>query len=69
MLIDFFLHLKAQQAAGIDAGVSDLLEALQARVAAHSIDDFYFLSRTCLVKDETQLRPVRPRLRRVLQGR
>jgi uncharacterized protein len=29
-----------------------LLEALNARVAAYSVDDFYYLARACLVKDE-----------------
>ncbi len=31
-----------------------LLEAMKAGVAGHSVDDFYFLSRACLVKDESQ---------------
>jgi uncharacterized protein with von Willebrand factor type A (vWA) domain len=30
-----------------------LLEAMQSGVAGHSVEDFYYLSRTCLVKDET----------------
>src|SRR5262249_34075349 len=30
-----------------------LLEALQARVVSLSLDDFYMLARTCLIKDET----------------
>ena len=32
-----------------------LLEAMGAGVADYSIDDFYYLSRSCLVKDETNL--------------
>ncbi len=32
-----------------------LLEAMKAGVANYSIDDFYYLSRTCLVKDERNL--------------
>ena len=31
-----------------------LLEALKSGVAGHSVDDFYYLSRAALVKDETQ---------------
>jgi uncharacterized protein with von Willebrand factor type A (vWA) domain len=31
-----------------------LLEAMQAGIAGQSVDDFYYLSRSCLVKDETQ---------------
>ncbi len=52
MLIDFFLRLKS---AGIPVSIKEylvLLEALQKRVAGGSVDDFYFLGRTCLVKDE-----------------
>ena len=30
-----------------------LLEALRQRVGGHSIDEFYYLSRACLVKDES----------------
>ena len=29
-----------------------LLDALEQHVAVNSIDEFYFLARTCLVKDE-----------------
>ena len=53
MLIDFFLHLKAKKLPVSTREYLTLLEALQARVGGHSLDDFYFLSRTCLVKDET----------------
>lgn len=52
MLIDFFLYLKAKRLPVSTREYLTLLEALQARVAGHSIDDFYFLSRACLVKDE-----------------
>ncbi len=53
MLIDFFLHLKSS---GLPVSTKEfltLLEALQARVCGHSIDEFYGLSRACLVKDES----------------
>mgnify|MGYP005668111495 CR=1 FL=1 len=31
-----------------------LLEAMKKGVAGHSVEDFYFLSRACLVKDESK---------------
>jgi uncharacterized protein with von Willebrand factor type A (vWA) domain len=52
MLIEFFLKLKD---AGIPVSIKEylvLLEALQKRVVDGSIEEFYFLARTCLVKDE-----------------
>jgi uncharacterized protein with von Willebrand factor type A (vWA) domain len=53
MLIDFFLHLKAKKVPVSTREYLTLLEGLQAHLAGNSLDDFYFLSRTCLVKDET----------------
>jgi len=52
MLIDFFLHLKAKKLPVSTREFLTLLEAVKERVAGHSIDDFYFLARTCMVKDE-----------------
>jgi uncharacterized protein with von Willebrand factor type A (vWA) domain len=52
MLIDFFLHLKKKKLPVSTREYLTLIEALQARVAAHSIDEFYYLSRTCLIKNE-----------------
>jgi uncharacterized protein with von Willebrand factor type A (vWA) domain len=52
MLIDFFLHLKAARLPVSTREFLTLLEALQARVVSLSFDDFYALSRTCLIKDE-----------------
>jgi uncharacterized protein with von Willebrand factor type A (vWA) domain len=52
MLTRFFYTLRE---AGVPVSVTEyltLLEALQARVAQYSVDDFYFLSRATLVKDE-----------------
>lgn len=52
MLISFFQTLKNT---GIPVSVKEylmLLEALNAKVAFASVDDFYLLSRACLVKDE-----------------
>jgi uncharacterized protein with von Willebrand factor type A (vWA) domain len=52
MLVPFFFKLRE---AGVPASITEflmLLEALQARVADPSAEDFYYLSRACLVKDE-----------------
>ncbi len=52
MLTRFFYTLRD---AGVPASVTEyltLLEALQARVAEYSVDQFYFLARATLVKDE-----------------
>lgn len=52
MLIDFFLALKS---AGLPVSVKEYLtlcEAMQKGGAYGNVDDFYYLSRTCLVKDE-----------------
>ena len=52
MLIDFFYQLKQ---ARIPVSIKEfltLLEALDKRVVSGSLDDFYYLARTCLVKDE-----------------
>lgn len=53
MLIDFFFALKS---AKIPVSIKEflvLLEALEKQVIAPSLDDFYFLSRLTLVKDES----------------
>lgn len=52
MLVDFFLHLKAQQLPVSTKELLALLEALEARLVSGSLDDFYLLSRALLVKDE-----------------
>ncbi len=57
MLIDFFYTLRAAQLPVSVKEYLSLLEALQANVVgpasdACSMDDFYYLSRTALVKDE-----------------
>ncbi|MFZ5511098.1 MAG: vWA domain-containing protein [Pseudomonadota bacterium] len=54
MLIDFFLHLKARKLPVSTKEFLTLLEALDRKVCGHSIDEFYYLSRACLVKDETE---------------
>ena len=53
MLIDFFLHLKANKLPVSTKEFLTLLEALQQHVIEHSLDDFYILARSTLVKDET----------------
>jgi uncharacterized protein with von Willebrand factor type A (vWA) domain len=52
MLIPFFFKVRE---AGVPASITEfliLLEALEARVAESSAEEFYYLSRACLVKDE-----------------
>src|SRR4030095_9411985 len=54
MLIGFFLHLKAARLPVSTRDFLTLLEALAARVVSLSIDDFYYLARASLIKDEAQ---------------
>lgn len=52
MLIRFFFMLRD---GGIKVSITEfltLMEVLQKRIAGYSIDEFYYLARTCLVKDE-----------------
>jgi len=52
MLIEFFLKLKE---GGVPVSIKEfltLLEALKRRVIFGRVEDFYYLARTCLVKDE-----------------
>ncbi len=52
MLIEFFLKLRQ---GGVPASIKEflmLVEALEKQVAFGNVEDFYFLARTCLVKDE-----------------
>ena len=53
MLIDFFLHLKARKLPVSTKEFLTLLEAVHAGLAGHSMEDFYFLARASLVKDES----------------
>ncbi|AZY50046.1 vWA domain-containing protein [Bordetella avium] len=53
MLTDFFYHLRAHR---LPVSVNEyltLLEALRTQVMPPTLDDFYFLARTTLVKDES----------------
>jgi uncharacterized protein with von Willebrand factor type A (vWA) domain len=52
MLINFFYHLRAARLPVSIKELLTLLEALKKGVIRPSIDDFYFLSRATLVKDE-----------------
>jgi len=52
MLIDFFYHLRGSELPVTIREYLDLLTALEARVAPPNMDDFYFLTRTVLIKDE-----------------
>lgn len=53
MLIDFFLHLKESELKVSTREFLTLLEGLRDGVCGHSMDEFYFFARTCLVKDES----------------
>ena len=55
MLIPFFFLLRE---GGMKTSITELLtllEALEKRVASQSVDEFYFLARATLVKDESEL--------------
>ena len=52
MLIDFFLKLKSHKLPVSIKEYLTLLEAMDKKVISPSIDDFYYLSRATLVKDE-----------------
>ena len=52
MLINFFLTLRRYQVPATIRELMDLINALGQRVVYSNVDDFYLLSRTCMVKDE-----------------
>jgi uncharacterized protein with von Willebrand factor type A (vWA) domain len=55
MFIDFFTELKS---AGIPVSLREyltLMEALDKDLAERRVEDFYYLARTALVKDESNL--------------
>ena len=52
MLINFFYSLKRANVPVSIKELLDLLSAMEKNIAFGSVDDFYLLSRTCLVKDE-----------------
>src|SRR5918911_855398 len=55
MFISFFLELRAAKVPASLREFLTLMEAMQRRVALYDIDEFYFLARTTLVKDERHL--------------
>ncbi len=52
MLVDFYYKLKQAQLPDSITEYLMLLEGMDARGAGTSVDDFYYLSRTALIKDE-----------------
>jgi len=52
VLINFFLTLRRYQVPATIRELMDLIDALGHRVVYSNVDDFYLLSRTCMVKDE-----------------
>jgi len=52
MLIDFFMEVRKAKVPASLRELLDLLETLQCRLAFADMDEFYYLSRLCLVKDE-----------------
>jgi hypothetical protein len=55
MFISFFLELRQAKVPASLREFLTLLEAMQKRVAAFDIDEFYYLARSTLVKDERHL--------------
>jgi uncharacterized protein with von Willebrand factor type A (vWA) domain len=53
MLVDFFYHLRNQKLLVSVKEYLTLLEALSSPIMPPTLEDFYFLSRTTLIKDET----------------
>ncbi len=52
MLINFFLTLRRYNVPATIRELMDLIAAMKQRIVYANVDDFYLLSRTCLVKDE-----------------
>ena len=55
MFLNFFTSLREAQIPVTLREYLTLLEALERDLAEHSVDQFYYLARTCLVKDERNL--------------
>ena len=55
MFVEFFLALKEARIPVTLREFLALLEAMERKVVSFNVDDFYFLSRSCLVKDERNL--------------
>ncbi len=52
MLISFFNGLRNAEIPVTLRELMDLIEALKQHLVFGSVDDFYYLSRACLIKDE-----------------
>ena len=55
MFVDFFLSLKKANVPVTLREYLTLMEGMEKGVADYNVNDFYFLSRACLVKDERNL--------------
>ena len=55
MFVNFFLELRDNKVPCTLREYLTLLEGMKAGVAGYAVEDFYFLGRTCLVKDEKNL--------------
>ncbi|MBK8174075.1 MAG: VWA domain-containing protein [Rhodospirillales bacterium] len=55
MFINFFFELREARVPVSLREYLTLMEAMGQGIANYSVDDFYYLSRSCLVKDETNL--------------
>ena len=55
MFVNFFHELKRNSVPVSLREYLSLLEALDAKIIEHEVEDFYYLSRTALVKDERNL--------------
>ena len=55
MFVNFFLDLRKAKVPASLREYLTLIEAMQAGTANFSVEDFYYLSRSCLVKDEKNL--------------
>lgn len=53
MLVDFFMQLKQARVPVTIREYLSLIEALQKQVSWGDVEEFYYLARLCLVKDET----------------
>ena len=67
MFTNFFYELKEAKIPVTLREYLTLMEALDKGVADYKVEDFYYLSRACLVKDE-EPGQVRPGVRQVLRG-
>src|SRR3981189_1167498 len=55
MFVNFFLELRQAKVPGSLRESLPLMEAMKIGVADYSVEDFYYLSRSALVKDERNL--------------